>query len=201
MNSFMFPQKQLMEAQVFMSIQDSYKIRNDLKLLLPRPGVFETTLIEIIIVIVGCIYRHPSSNLPVNQFNNDYIEPLLQKISTENKTCSLMGDFNIDLLKASSLPDVNLPPIYKHLTLCCTYIQTSDIILHLDLNKPLSPNSLPTFIMKLCTEFFSTYLTKILNISFVTGIFLIFVKWLKLHPFLRKMTHLIVLIIALYLSY
>ena len=47
------------------------------------------------------------SNYTVNQFNNDHIEPLLQKISTENKICSLMGDFNIDLLKTCSLCDVN----------------------------------------------------------------------------------------------
>ena len=88
------------------------KSRNDLKLIPPHPGVFESTFIEIILpgrknLIVGCIYRHPSNNYTVNQFNNDYIEPLLQKISSENKICSLMGDFNIDLLKTSSLSDVN----------------------------------------------------------------------------------------------
>ena len=58
-------------------------------------------------MIVGCIYRHPSSNLTINQFNNDYIEPLLKKISTENIICSLMGDFNIELLKTNSLSGVN----------------------------------------------------------------------------------------------
>ena len=75
----------------------AYKNRNDSKLVPPHPGVFESTFIEIILpgrknLIVGCIYRHPSSNYTVNQFNNDHIEPLLQKISTENKICSLMGD-------------------------------------------------------------------------------------------------------------
>ena len=90
----------------------AYKNRNDLKLVPPHPGVFESTFIEIILpgrkkLIVGCIYRHPSSNYSVNQFNNDHIEPLLQKISTENKICSLMGDFNLDLLKTRSLCDVN----------------------------------------------------------------------------------------------
>ena len=78
----------------------------------PHPGVFESTFIEIILpgrknLIVGCIYRHPSSNYAVNQFNNDHIEPLLQKISTENKICSFMVDFNKDLLKTSSLCDVD----------------------------------------------------------------------------------------------
>ena len=90
----------------------AYNIRNDLKLIPPNPGVIESTFIEIILpgrknVIVGCIYRHPSSHLTVNQFNNDYIEPLLQTISAKIKMCSLMGDFNIDLLKTSSLSDVN----------------------------------------------------------------------------------------------
>ena len=75
----------------------------------PHPGVFESTFIEIILpgrknLIVGCIYRHPSSNYTVN---NDHIEPLLQKISTENKICSLMGD----LLKTSSLCDDNTETI------------------------------------------------------------------------------------------
>ena len=58
-------------------------------------------------MIVGSIYRHPSSHLTVNQFNNDYVEQLLQKMSAENKMCSLMGDFNIDLLKTNSLTYVN----------------------------------------------------------------------------------------------
>ena len=38
-------------------------------------------------------------------FIDNYIEPLLDKLSTENKLCSLMGDFNIDLLKKDSNVD------------------------------------------------------------------------------------------------
>ena len=90
----------------------AYNIREDLKLNPPGPGEFESTFLEITLpgkknLIVGCIYRHPTGSLTVNQFNNDYIEPLLVKISSENKTCSLMGDFNIDLLKTELLSDVN----------------------------------------------------------------------------------------------
>ena len=67
-------------------------------------GFRESTFIEIILpnkknVIVGCIYRHANGKMPVNCFINNYIEPLLDKLATENKLCSLMGDFNIDLLK------------------------------------------------------------------------------------------------------
>ena len=45
--------------------------------------------------------------MPVHLFNNDYILPLLEKISTEDKVCSLIGDFNIDLLKNAFNEDVN----------------------------------------------------------------------------------------------
>ena len=74
-------------------------------------------------LVVGCIYRHPSMN--INEFNNNYLNPLLHKISMENKNLVLMGDFNINLLNAehdanisnfvdilssySLLPHINLP--------------------------------------------------------------------------------------------
>ena len=47
-------------------------------------------------VSVGCIYRHPHMDL--NEFNDYYINNLLDKLSKENKTVFLLGDFNIDLL-------------------------------------------------------------------------------------------------------
>ena len=75
--------------------------RDDLKF--NSAGNFESTFVEIIIpqkknLIVGCIYRHPSSSVSINEFNNIFIEPLLNKISSEDKICTIMGDFNIDLL-------------------------------------------------------------------------------------------------------
>ena len=39
-------------------------------------------------IIVGCIYRHPSKS--VNEFNNDYLNPLLDKASSENKLLFLL---------------------------------------------------------------------------------------------------------------
>ena len=50
--------------------------------------------------IVGVIYRHPCMNEIL--FNDDYIKPLNEKLSSENKTIYLSGDFNFDLLSASS---------------------------------------------------------------------------------------------------
>ena len=46
--------------------------------------------------IFGCIYKHP--NVSIEEFNDDFISPLLEKLSQENKDTMLMGDFNINLL-------------------------------------------------------------------------------------------------------
>ena len=35
----------------------------------------------------------------INDFNQNYLSPLLEKLSFENKSVILMGDFNINLLK------------------------------------------------------------------------------------------------------
>ena len=87
-----------------------FKKRDDLKFNSSCPH--KSTFIEIILpnkknIILGCIYRHPNSKIPVNCFIDNYIEPLLHKLSTEDKLISLMGDFNIDLLKKDSNDDVN----------------------------------------------------------------------------------------------
>jgi hypothetical protein len=48
-------------------------------------------------VIVGCVYKHP--HMDVEDFNELFLGPLLDKISKENKELILLGDFNIDLLQ------------------------------------------------------------------------------------------------------
>ena len=66
------------------------------------PRKIESTFIEIICskstnVIVGCIYKHPI--LPINDFANEFISPLLLKLQKESsKRIFLLGDFNIDFL-------------------------------------------------------------------------------------------------------
>ena len=62
----------------------------------------ESSFIEVVNLkgnnlIIRCIYRHPSMN--PTEFIDVYMLDLLQKISNEDKTVTLMGDFNIDLLK------------------------------------------------------------------------------------------------------
>ena len=48
-------------------------------------------------VIIGYIYRHPNADL--NEFNRDYLNHLLTKVSKEKKTVFLFGDYNADLSK------------------------------------------------------------------------------------------------------
>ena len=78
--------------------------REDLRL--NSTSDFEAMFVEIVLpdrknLVVGCIYRHPSSKLSLNDFNEQYIQPIIHKISKEKKECVLMGDFNIDFLKTT----------------------------------------------------------------------------------------------------
>ena len=89
----------------------NYTERTDLAL--NSSGNFESIFIEINFperknLIVGCIYRHPTSKISITDFNTKHINPLLQTISDENKQCVLMGGFNIDLLKCDTNNDSNL---------------------------------------------------------------------------------------------
>ena len=68
---------------------------------------FEAMFVEIILprrrnLIIGCVYRHGASNLPIQKFSDDHLQPLIHKISQERKECAIMSDFNIDLLKSSN---------------------------------------------------------------------------------------------------
>ena len=47
-------------------------------------------------IIVGMIYKHPSMDL--TDFNSNYLNNLLEKISKEQKSVFLLGHFNINLL-------------------------------------------------------------------------------------------------------
>ena len=49
-----------------------------------------------------------------NEFNTDYLEPLMEKLGTENKTVFLLGDFNYDLLKIDN--DANIKTFFDTIT-------------------------------------------------------------------------------------
>ena len=84
-------------------IKDSldYIVRSDIHVYIGSESSFESLFIEIKNcaqkdVIVGLIYRPPSQS--ITNFI-DEMEVVLEKMSSENKKCYLLGDFNIDLLK------------------------------------------------------------------------------------------------------
>ena len=51
-------------------------------------------------IVIGCIYKHPK--VSIKEFLNDYLEPLLIKLSFEEKEVILMGNFNINLLNCNT---------------------------------------------------------------------------------------------------
>ena len=64
-------------------------------------NVIESLFLEIIVphgnnIIVGCVYRPPNQNTAIfiDKFSN-----ILSLISKDNKHCSVMGDFNLNLLQ------------------------------------------------------------------------------------------------------
>ena len=92
-------------ALMYISNRYSFIKRNDLSNSLYASKDLESVFVEIIQkkkknIIVGTIYRHPG--MPLDNFNERYLSPLLDKISKENKTAVLLGDFNVDLLKCES---------------------------------------------------------------------------------------------------
>ena len=106
-NEFIFELTQTTHGDTGFYIKDNvdYTQRKDLQI--SSPGDFETMFLEIQFtkkrtLIVGCIYRHPSSAISVHEFTFSHRDPILEKINGENKECVLMGDFNIDLLKLVS---------------------------------------------------------------------------------------------------
>ena len=67
-----------------------------------KPREFESAFIDICNkskknIIRGCIYQHPS--MDICEFNNYFLNPFMEKITSQDKKLFLMGDVNIDLLK------------------------------------------------------------------------------------------------------
>ena len=47
-------------------------------------------------IVIGCIYRH---HTPVSDFLETFLNDVLEKVTKSNKTCALIGDFNVDLIE------------------------------------------------------------------------------------------------------
>ena len=86
----------------------SCKPRNDLCIY--KATELESSFIEIFNskrsnIIIGCIYRHP--NMHLDEFNDNYLNILLDRIYEENKSVFFLGDCNIDLLKYDKHAPIN----------------------------------------------------------------------------------------------
>ena len=86
-------------ALLYINNNINYKVRKNLTIY--KKKQLESVFIETINkkgknTIIGCIYRHPS--MTINDFNDNFLSPLLEKLSFENKNITLLGDFNINLL-------------------------------------------------------------------------------------------------------
>ena len=100
----------------------SYKPQNDLCIY--KATGLESSFIEIpnpkkSHIIIGCIYMHP--NMDLDEFNDNYLNTLLDKISKKNKSVFLLGDFNVDVLKYDKHAPTNefLDSLSLHMFLPC----------------------------------------------------------------------------------
>ena len=85
------------------------KPRKDLDTLLYKTGELESVFVEInttnnMNIICGTIYRHPSMNL--GEFNQNFLNPFMEKLTNEKKRLFLLGDFNADLLNCDTNVDI-----------------------------------------------------------------------------------------------
>ena len=86
-------------AGIYLQNGLEYKLLEECKF--SDPDVIESLFLEIIVphgnnIIVGCVYRPPNQDTAmfIDKFSN-----ILSLISKDNKHCSVMGDFNLNLLQ------------------------------------------------------------------------------------------------------
>ena len=90
-------------ALLYISNEINYKTRNDLQIY--KEKLLESKFIKVLSgsnknTVVGCIYKHPG--LTTQDFNFDFLQPLIDKLAIENKNIVLLWDFNVDLLHYES---------------------------------------------------------------------------------------------------
>ena len=88
-------------AMLYVKNHFNTKRRSDLENILYKSRDLESVFIEICNkgktnIILGCIYKHPS--LDLEEFNENFLTPMLKKLENEHKKIFLLGDFNINLL-------------------------------------------------------------------------------------------------------
>ena len=112
--------------------------------------------------IAGCIYKH--LNVSVGEFTNDFLEPLLEKLSFGKKEVILMEGFNINLLNcnidknASDYVDIlyshAFSPIINSPTRITPYSKTlSDYMFYNNVTKNIISGNITTSISDHLTQF------------------------------------------------
>ena len=110
-----------------------------------------------------------------NKFNNYFVNV---GISMENKIPKTVGDFK------SYMSKINFSKsFFLHAT---GPLGIDKIIDTLDINKSTGPNSIPVYILKILKHFFSSWLSKIINLSFEISIFPDILKIAKIIPIHKK---------------
>ena len=83
-----------------------YKVRGDVNIY--SKSLTESIRTEIMNtkqknMIIECIYKHPKQG--THDFNENYILPLMDKLSREKKDILIMGDLNINILNYNNDKD------------------------------------------------------------------------------------------------
>ena len=91
------------EALLYISKEKNYKSKDGLKIC--KKKLLKSKFIEVLSgsnknTTVGCIYKY--HGLTTQDFNFDLLQPLIDKLATENKNIVFLGDFNVDLLHYES---------------------------------------------------------------------------------------------------
>ena len=84
-NEFIFVPTETSHGGTGFFIKDNIDFISRKDLQINCPSNFETIFIEVQFpkrknLIVGCVYRHPQSNISIHDFTNLYFDPILQKI-------------------------------------------------------------------------------------------------------------------------
>ena len=87
---------------LFVSERYDFKSRDDLSVFIPH--VFESLFVEIILPgrkneLIGVIYRPNTQPMADLDIFHGTMNEILSMVNSEKKLCTLMGDFNIDLLQ------------------------------------------------------------------------------------------------------
>ena len=110
-----------------------------------------------------------------NKFNNYFVNV---GISIENNIPETVGDFKSYMSKINCSKS-----FFLHAT---GPFEIDKIIDTLDINKSTGSNSIPVYILKILKPFFSSWLSKIINLSFEISIFPDILKIAKIIPIHKK---------------